>query len=526
MYPGTLLSAGVPHLAKFAAEFQSAIVACKDFTAALESKVVTVAINEVGPSGYTLLQAAIIADHGDRVANYLGAGADFRPTAASQWHSPLVLAVLRGSVDAIDALVTAGKRAAEARSIGQPISRENDVLSGFYSWGEGQIAPARESIIGIRALADHPDLQECDYLRILWPRIAGAAGRSQMLDEYISRVEERSIKFVLSTSWAGAEAFGNLNVCELVYNRIGAAAMARDTGCAAAWHGHVHVLDWLLSKDMLPALYSDPLVFGEEKAHFAAKMWRSAGLGGHVASADWLINHGVPLHEVACNRAARSGHLQLLKVLRRYGCPWSEATAAEAAGANQLQVLKWLRASGCPWNSTTASAAARMSARHGCGMLEWCLDHGAPIDDNRNICTEVVDSFGGSIEVYRRIADGLAALIARGHTCDGSTLSAISKRNAGRDRSPALMVVASELVRTCLENGALPTSEHVLETVLRGKCAAIEMLMRHDPSLVTPAQALHSLLTTVVLYDAHRASSAARSSASCASGPACASNCL
>jgi hypothetical protein len=144
---------------------------------------------------------------------------------------------------------------------------------------------------------------------------------------------------------------------------------------AAAFGGHLHVLEWALTNEL---------------AVWNVSMSNAAAQNGHLhvlrfaqaraypmSAAEDQFCQGYPWDESTCAAAARGSQLHVLQWLRLNGCPWDESTCAAAARGSQLHVLQWLRLNGCPWDKYTCAEAAHGGQLH---VLQWLRSNGCPWD--------------------------------------------------------------------------------------------------------------------------------------------------
>jgi len=141
---------------------------------------------------------------------------------------------------------------------------------------------------------------------------------------------------------------------------------AEDLCSAAARGGHLHVLQWLRSRD-------PPHAWGKLTCAAAAQ-------GGHLEVLQWLrYQSRCPWSVNSCSAAARGGHLEVLKWMRsqKHRCRWDANTCSSAAAVGNLTVLQWLRNQNppCPWNSHAVCYAA---AGGHVETLLWLLNQNPP----------------------------------------------------------------------------------------------------------------------------------------------------
>jgi hypothetical protein len=89
----------------------------------------------------------------------------------------------------------------------------------------------------------------------------------------------------------------------------------------------------------------------------------------------YLIEHGCPGTENACEWAASEGRLELLQWARQNGCPWNEDTCEYAARGGHLEVLQWAHENGCPWDEWTWASSDP-------SCHPYLIEHGCPGADD------------------------------------------------------------------------------------------------------------------------------------------------
>ncbi|KAG2449625.1 hypothetical protein HYH02_005158 [Chlamydomonas schloesseri] len=156
---------------------------------------------------------------------------------------------------------------------------------------------------------------------------------------------------------------------------------------AAARHGHVNLLRWLLD------------------------VWLSAPVSLQVPcpAPTPELDPGVQLVPALCAAAARSGSLEALRLLRARGCPWDADAIVAGAEAGCEAVLEYLVAEGCPapaddrvyaaplaaedlltlrclrrlglpFRREPAVFARALAAKHSLALLKWLYETGVPVD--------------------------------------------------------------------------------------------------------------------------------------------------
>mmetsp|Transcript_29972 Transcript_29972/g.91768 ORF Transcript_29972/g.91768 Transcript_29972/m.91768 type:complete len:428 (-) Transcript_29972:405-1688(-) len=158
--------------------------------------------------------------------------------------------------------------------------------------------------------------------------------------------------------------------------------------CAAAYGGHVQVLEWL--RNTVATTETSTAACG------------AAAGGGHRAALQWLLDRGFRCDATTCAFAALRGRLEILRFLREEkGVSWDETTCESAARGGHVSVLAYAHAEGCPWGSTCRFAAEydrldilKFARAHGCpwdeetclaaldrghvAVLEWCCINACP----------------------------------------------------------------------------------------------------------------------------------------------------
>ncbi|KAL6070251.1 Ankyrin repeat domain containing protein [Balamuthia mandrillaris] len=137
----------------------------------------------------------------------------------------------------------------------------------------------------------------------------------------------------------------------------------------AAFHGHLHVLQWAL----------------EQGCPWSPCAFAMAARQGHLQVLRWVLANQ---RELDCKRwcpdtnAALGGQWEVLKWLHtEAGCAWSGArtcSAIAAATNGHLVVLKWAWEQGCPsneWGLTGAAHSGHLS------IVKWAYDNGWPMSE-------------------------------------------------------------------------------------------------------------------------------------------------
>lgn len=179
-------------------------------------------------------------------------------------------------------------------------------------------------------------------------------------------LETRNAKWRAKPNWAVCELIaktGNLQVLKWAHHE--GFPWNENTCFAAAENGNLSCLQYAHEHGC---------------QYRCAKLWKAAAFGGHIAVLEWLLTIDCPFDEEACAGAAAGGHLDALKWLLTIGCPIDEDACAGAAANGRLDVLKWLRERTNPfsWDSWTACCAAE-NGHVDC--LEYAHKNGCDIGD-------------------------------------------------------------------------------------------------------------------------------------------------
>uniref|UniRef100_A0A7S1V2C5 Uncharacterized protein n=1 Tax=Sexangularia sp. CB-2014 TaxID=1486929 RepID=A0A7S1V2C5_9EUKA len=183
---------------------------------------------------------------------------------------------------------------------------------------------------------------------------------------------------------------GSVAVLEYVVEQHGA-ALTPGAARAAALHGHVEVLRWLLAREC-------PLDDG---------VIVEAARGGHVPALECLVDEfGVALVDEAADGAAHRGHLEALQWLVSHGCPVNqERVACCACIGNDESLIRWWIDAGHDWNAQRCSVAA--NSRCNVRVLRFLHERGVALHPdmlfNAVVCKDL-DSFyyglahGGTVD--------------------------------------------------------------------------------------------------------------------------------
>ncbi len=173
--------------------------------------------------------------------------------------------------------------------------------------------------------------------------------------------------------------------------------------CAiASRHGHLHIIQWLLSSN--PPCEWDETMYSEaaEHGHLEVLQWLQhwnlnlpenlkvrnqmrvcyyAAKGGQLEILKWArsCNPPFPWNHRVCFIAASNGHLEVLQWLRAQDppCEWNTSVCSEAADGDHLKVIQWARSQDppCPWNEWTCHVATLGGRTH---ILEWLRSQDPP----------------------------------------------------------------------------------------------------------------------------------------------------
>lgn len=116
---------------------------------------------------------------------------------------------------------------------------------------------------------------------------------------------------------------------------------------------------------------------------WAKDMCSMASGNDHLHVLEWLRSRDPPCpwDDDACFAAATQGHLSVLKWLRAQvpPCPWDEDTCLAAVVDDNVHVLEWLRSQDppCPWNSAVIKTAI---SNRSWRCMDFATTHGCPSD--------------------------------------------------------------------------------------------------------------------------------------------------
>jgi hypothetical protein len=131
--------------------------------------------------------------------------------------------------------------------------------------------------------------------------------------------------------------------------------------CAmAAGHGHVHLLQWALSRG----------------ARMGDGVARSAALANQKATLQWLQLQGVRLSASVAEAALLGGHFQLLHWLHEQGCPLDMRCGIRAASSGNLQVLQWVMDAGCLHDLNNRQVTAAAAGSGDFAKLRYVVERG------------------------------------------------------------------------------------------------------------------------------------------------------
>eukprot|EP00953_Heterococcus_sp_UTEX-ZZ885_P017915 10021-Heterococcus_DN1.PRE.1 len=165
------------------------------------------------------------------------------------------------------------------------------------------------------------------------------------------------IEFHVDAEASREAAFhGHLNVLQLLH--IKGHKWHKDTALYALIAGRLDTLQWL----------------GEHGcAYDVTTMTSKAAYYGHVHILDWLLT--LQLDAVVMQAAAKGGQLRMCQHLRSIGCDWDHTVSCAAAEHGHIHVLVWLRASGCPCEYTVLALCAASGGST--AMMQHILEQSA-----------------------------------------------------------------------------------------------------------------------------------------------------
>jgi F-box domain len=129
------------------------------------------------------------------------------------------------------------------------------------------------------------------------------------------------------------------------------------TGIAAAQHGHLSILRWMIDNNY-------PVESGI--CSYAAE-------SGDLEMVKYLVTKGYHLTQKIVTRAIKSGNILLLEWLLNHGCYWHILDCQEAIEQGHLHVLKWRHANGHHIESYITDYARRLQKHD---IVEWALANG------------------------------------------------------------------------------------------------------------------------------------------------------
>ncbi|KAG5176091.1 hypothetical protein JKP88DRAFT_249768 [Tribonema minus] len=225
------------------------------------------------------------------------------------------------------------------------------------------------------AFAEHA----CNFGLLKRPGLLPIAAATAPLDvvNYLAERMGETLRHafdIYQATAAAAAAHGRIEVLEWVLARTPYALMgAAPAAAAAAAHGHVDTLLWFFCKDNLPQHYGF-------KGIVPHKCMASAAGGGHLPVMDWIQSEyydgwqgRMQWHAqyATCASAAQSGQLKM------EGCIATYLPQEFCCLLHLSQALQWLREHYYAWTEDTVTGAARNNRTK---VLRWALEHDAPVD--------------------------------------------------------------------------------------------------------------------------------------------------
>jgi hypothetical protein len=147
--------------------------------------------------------------------------------------------------------------------------------------------------------------------------------------------------------------------------------------CVAAYHGHVHILQWFLSLDP-PCKFGNITVLGAVE-----------GRKLHVVK--WLRSQAPPcpwnerqLYKLAASR----GDIMLMKCLRSLSKsrPVGDSVCAQAAENGHLKMIKWLRCQDPPYPINLNKCIALAAKNRHMEVVDWLIIQSGCANCSRNEC--------------------------------------------------------------------------------------------------------------------------------------------
>eukprot|EP00594_Rhizosolenia_setigera_P019376 CAMPEP_0178957330 /NCGR_PEP_ID=MMETSP0789-20121207/10846_1 /TAXON_ID=3005 /ORGANISM="Rhizosolenia setigera, Strain CCMP 1694" /LENGTH=305 /DNA_ID=CAMNT_0020639551 /DNA_START=424 /DNA_END=1341 /DNA_ORIENTATION=- len=183
--------------------------------------------------------------------------------------------------------------------------------------------------------------------------------RRDVMDWALEEQNTRILEAICNV--AGKE--GRIDLLNKVFNNIddedGKDYIFECVDSHAAESGKLDVLKWFETKG-----------FDIDKFNCAAK----AAFHGHLHIIQWLKEErGLELKgELYLNVIEGSGQLHVMKWLREQSCPWSGWTFASAAKEGNLDILQWLHDEGCPWSDDYHVPESDLKPE----VIDWCRVNG------------------------------------------------------------------------------------------------------------------------------------------------------
>ncbi|KXZ51180.1 hypothetical protein GPECTOR_13g667 [Gonium pectorale] len=217
------------------------------------------------------------------------------------------------------------------------------------------------------------------------------AARAGNLDALVYLLQEAKVRPSQAASSAAVRR-GDLAMLRALH--LHGCQVDLDMVTAAAYGGHLHVVEWLLEtlgegpRAQLSTIVAESAAYSGNVRLLArlrelgcpmdAHTFNAAAEAGCEVALEWLVEHGCPMGIAGKPyvNAYDNRDRATLRALRRLGVPWCQLGATFTRcleGAIDLPCLRWLLEEGCPvdWHSALALARRRRAEEGMAEVLTW-----------------------------------------------------------------------------------------------------------------------------------------------------------
>jgi hypothetical protein len=176
----------------------------------------------------------------------------------------------------------------------------------------------------------------------------------------------------------------------------------------AVKYGHIHVLDWMKKKDIMPANITDDYLGAQSNqwVDSLGDLWFPPSLGymatmsGHLDVLKWFAQNDLYPDAEAADGAAYRGRIDILEWFVENDIMLTAENALMAVKGGQVKVLQWfydrdIRVT----NDMIDEELHDIAAKHHVDMLKWLQHHGIDISTKLSYDYEVVQGIAESLDL-------------------------------------------------------------------------------------------------------------------------------